>query len=551
METSTLNGALFADMIRGGAQKLNNNRTLVNDLNVFPVPDGDTGDNMYMTIDSGSAALKGEKADSLEHTSSCVARGMLLGARGNSGVILSRIFAGIAKGFLGAHSADVGLLANAFTNGIEEAYNAVSQPVEGTILTVYKEAVNYANSKMNKNSTIDSYFTDFTAELKRSLERTPEKLAVLKDAGVVDSGGAGFVYIAEGMKDVLNGAQISYDNRDAEPGAKKMDFSLFTEDSELEYGYCTEFLLRLQNKKTDISQFDIDAFRMYLEQQGNSVVTFKEGSIIKAHIHTPDPGRILSYCRDFGEFLTVKIENMALQHNEVEAQKDYIPKVEKSRKKYGIVCVAAGSGIKSTFSSLGADIVVDGGQSMNPSAENLIEAFERVNAETIIVFPNNKNIILTAKQAAELYDKSDVMIINTKTIGEGYAALSMLDTSSDDNSVIEAELNEAAQNVVTGMISRATRTTKKDGVDIVKDDYIGFTEDRVYTDSLCRKQAVTDLAKSLNAQSYDIMLLVCGTQTNEEEVNELYKTLCDEYRKTEIITIDGGQPVYDYIMILE
>ncbi|MCR5636596.1 MAG: DAK2 domain-containing protein [Clostridiales bacterium] len=551
METSTLNGALFADMIRGGAQKLNNNRTLVNDLNVFPVPDGDTGDNMYMTIDSGSAALNGEKADSLEHASSCVAKGMLLGARGNSGVILSRIFAGIARGFLGAHSADVGLLANAFSNGVEEAYSAVSQPVEGTILTVYKEAVSFANSKMNESSTIDSYFTDFTAELKRSLERTPEKLAVLKDAGVVDSGGAGFVYIAEGMKDVLNGVRISYDNRDAVPTARRIDFSLFTEDSELEYGYCTEFLLRLQNKKTDISQFDTDAFRMYLEQHGNSVVAFKDGSIIKAHIHTQDPGKILSYCRDFGEFLTVKIENMALQHNEIEAQKDYIPKVEKSRKKYGIVCVAAGSGIKSTFSSLGADIVVDGGQSMNPSAENLIEAFERVNAETIIVFPNNKNIILTAKQAAELYDKSDVIIINTKTIGEGYAALSMLDTSSDDNGIIEAELNEAAQNVVTGMVSRATRTTKKDGVDIVKDDYIGFTEDRVYTDSLCRKQAVTDLAKRLNAQNYDIMLLVCGTQTNEEEVNELYKTLCDEYKKTEIITIDGGQPVYDYIMILE
>ena len=548
---NTIDGILFADMIKGGAANLRSNRKTVNDLNVFPIPDGDTGDNMFMTINSGAAELRSSSLRSIADASSLCARGMLLGARGNSGVILSRIFAGIADGFDGLETADIFSLNKAFESGVKEAYGSVSNPVEGTILTVCREAVAFAGSKIKNGSTIEAYFDNLLTELRFSLERTPTLLDVLREAGVVDSGGAGFVYIAEGMKNALSGKEIDSASDTDEEEHNGPDISLFTEDSELKFGYCTEFLLRLQKSKVDPDSFDIGELTEYLNSVGNSLVIFRDGSVVKIHVHTMKPGDILNHCQQYGEFLTLKIENMTLQHSEANIRNGYTPPSLKPKKQYGIVSVAAGEGIRNTFISLGCDEVVDGGQSMNPSAEDFIRAFENINADTILVFPNNSNIIMTAKQAASLYDKADVRIVSSKTIGEGYAAISMLDTSSGDTDGIITELEEIISGVVTGIVSKAVRDTERDGIDVRLGDYIGFSDGTIYTDSPSRNTAAEALADSLGTGKYDICLLICGNDTSDEEADELYRTLKAKYRRTEIIMIDGGQPIYDYIITLE
>ena len=540
MQTTVLDGILFARLLRGGAANLKANITTVND--------GDTGDNMFLTINSGAAAA-GEGSESLSQTAGKAASGMLLGARGNSGVILSRIFAGLAKGFEGIASADVRAVARAFESGVSEAYGAVSVPVEGTILTVLKDSVTAANGNIADDSTLESYFADFNSELKESLERTPDLLDVLKEAGVVDSGGAGLGYIIEGMINALDGAEVSLEAPAAQ--AKSVDLDAFGADSVLEFGYCTEFLLRLQSSKIDIDNFNADELISYLNSVGESVVCFREGTVVKVHVHTMTPGNIINHMQRYGEFLTFKMENMTLQHNENHMQEKFAPKVNKPHKPFGVVSVAAGSGIKDAFISLGCDVVVDGGQSMNPSAEDMIAAFNEINADVIFVFPNNSNIIMTANQAAQLYDGAEVRVIPTKTIGEGYAAISMMDTTVGDTDAVIADLEEVIAGVVTGMVSRAVRDAEMNGVAVKKDDFIGFAGDTVYTDSPDRNTAAIELCEAAKAQRYDIMLLVCGADATEAEAQALYNELHSKYRRTEIVMIDGGQPVYDYIIILE
>ncbi|MBQ3985885.1 MAG: DAK2 domain-containing protein [Oscillospiraceae bacterium] len=549
MKTEILDGALYQKLIIGGAANLQRNRKTVNDLNVFPIPDGDTGDNMFMTMDAGAAMLRGESGISLGEAAELAARGMLLGARGNSGVITSRIFAGISKGLEGTERATTAVLTRALERGVREAYEAVSVPVEGTILTVYRDAVRFAGSRINGDSDFNRYLDDFIEEMERSLERTPELLAVLKEAGVVDSGGAGLLYIAEGMKAALSGKESGEGIVDT-PTQKRVDVNMFTEDSILEFGYCTEFLLRLQTSKIDVNAFDLDAFIEWLNANGDSVVAFRDGTIVKAHVHTKRPGDIFNYCQNFGEFLTTKVENMTLQHNEHTAP-DRFAKAKKPKKPYGIVSVAAGRGIKTTLLEMGCDAVVDGGQSMNPSTEDFIKAFDTVNADTILVFPNNKNIILAANQAAELYKKAEVRVVPTRTVGEGYCAIAQLDTSSGDTEAIITELREIISGVVTGVVSRAVRDTEKDGVSVKKDDYIGFSGGKISVDDPDRVAAALTLADNLGAGDYDLLILVRGEAVPREETAALAKELGAKYPMSEVITIDGEQPVYDYIMILE
>ncbi len=563
METKTLNGSLFAHMVEGGAARLNSNRVIVNELNVFPIPDGDTGDNMFMTIDSGFNAVAGSAGDELGETSRLIAHGMLLGARGNSGVILSRIFAGISAGFEGVRSADVRTFAKAMEKGVAESYSAVQTPVEGTILTVYSDAVRYANSRVGDETDFEAYFEDFLDELRASLDRTPQLLDVLREAGVVDSGGAGFVYIAEGMQDALCGTaeSISDDRPLQKTGA---DLSSFTEDSELEFGYCTEFLLRLQTSKVGpLADFDEKPLIDWLIENGDSVVAFRDGSIVKVHVHTMTPEEILSHCHRYGEFLTLKVENMMLQHNETTVRNNYVSGAKKKearaegirparpKKKFGIVAVAAGDGIRETFLNLGADAVVDGGQSMNPSAESFLDAFSEINSDNILVFPNNSNIILTARQAAALYDNANVRVIPSKSIGECYAALSMLDTSSGDIDEIEASSVEIMESIKTGTVSKASRTTERDGVSVREGDYIGFSEGVIYSDSEDVCEAALKLADALDADEFGILMLICGRDSLLEVSEKLRDALQNAHRMTEVILLDGGQPVYEYIMILE
>ena len=531
---------LYLNLIRGGAARLGLHRQEINDLNVFPIPDGDTGDNMYMTIQAGCNPSTGPSTSSgtgltLPEVAKAVSAGMLMGARGNSGVILSRMFAGLAKGLADVREADVDAFSRAMLAGVDESYPAVSEPVEGTILTVFREGAEAAAGSQD----LDEYFDHLVSAMDLSLQHTPEQLDVLKKAGVVDSGDAGLLYIAEGMRAVLHGEAAEVPD-EAAPAAQHVDLDAFTEDSVLEFGYCTEFLLRLQRSKVDLDTFDETVLSDWLAQNGESLVFFRDGSIIKVHVHTRTPGEILNHCQQYGEFLTVKVENMTLQHHENHMDERF----KKGRKAFGVVAVASGAGLVDTFKELGADIVIEGGQTMNPPVERFIEAFDAVSADTVFVFPNNGNILLTARQAAEIYDKADIRVIPAKTLGEGYYALANLDTEAGDADAIAAALTEAAGEVATGLVSRAIR----DSGPFHEGEYLGIRGKEILTAGPTPEAAVQALAEAMDAGSRDVILVFAGEGgTRSERVRE---ALVKRYPRAEVILQSGGQPVYEYILVL-
>ena len=522
---------LYLNLVRGGAAALAAHRQAVNDLNVFPIPDGDTGDNMYMTIQAGCGA----EGSTLPEMAKSVSAGMLMGARGNSGVILSRIYAGIAKGLEGVGEADVDTLSRAMLAGVEESYHAVSEPVEGTILTVFREGAQAAAGSKD----LKEYFDQLVTSMNLSLQHTPELLDVLKKAGVVDSGGAGLLYIAEGMRAALNGETAEVADMSA-PAAKQVDLSAFTEDSVLEYGYCTEFLLRLQRSKVNLDTFDESVLSEWLSQNGESLVFFRDGSIIKVHVHTRTPGDILNHCQQYGEFLTLKVENMTLQHHENHMDERF----KRGRKAFGVVSVASGDGLEETFRELGADVVIEGGQTMNPPVERFIQAFDQVDADTVFVLPNNSNILLTARQAAELYDKADIRVIPCKTVGEGYYALANLDTETDDVNALESALTEAAGEVVTGLVSCAVR----DSGNVKEGDYVGISGKEILASGATPESALMALADALGAGSSDVLLVFAGADAVDAE--SVRGKLESMYPRSEVILQSGGQPVYEYILVL-
>ncbi len=551
VQEKVLDGKLLAELVRSGAANLSQNVQKVNDLNVFPIPDGDTGDNMLLTMKGGAnASLEG--CDSLSDVSRRISEGMLLGARGNSGVILSQFFEGFASAFSGMITADTDQIKAALRKGVEYAYNAVVEPTEGTILTVMREATEYTYTC--NATTPGELLGAFIEEAKRSLKNTPEKLDVLKKAGVVDSGGAGLVYIAEGIRQAYNGQAVSA-VLEMTAADKKADvnFDLFDENSVMKYGYCTELLLRLQRCKVDPDTFNISVIIDYLKTIGNSVVAFKTGTAVKLHVHTMTPEKVFEFCHQFGEFLTVKVENMSLQHSGTDLPDgdEFEVKKDDTRRKFGVVAVAAGKGIQDTFREMGADFIVEGGQSMNPSTSDFIEAFEAVNADTVIVFPNNGNVILTARQAAKLYPGSDVRVVESKTIGHGYAALTMLNTDGDDVDAIMAELDEAMAGVVNVEISRAVRDADMDGFTVHTGDYIGFTGKQIVSCSGSREQAVYDAAEKINLSEHSVCMLIRGAKASDEETEKLVFELPKRNGGVEVYRIDGGQDIYDYILVAE
>lgn len=539
-----LDGILFARMINSGAANLKAHAKEINDLNVFPIPDGDTGDNMLMTM-MGGVHHDTSSCESLCEMADRVSSGMLLSARGNSGVILSQFFEGIKNGFAGLQTADTKEIGEAFRQGVKQAYSSVMTPTEGTILTVVREATEYA-CEQNTN-TPEAFLDAFIDEAKRSLARTPELLPVLKKAGVVDSGAAGLIYIVDGMMRAVIGEDIA-DFSEVSEKTQELDLDAFDEDSVLEFGYCTELLVRLQNIKTNISAFDVKVITDYLQTIGDSIVTVRNGSIVKLHVHTMTPQKVLDFCQQYGEFLKVKIENMSLQHNNTVTE-EKAP--AKERKKYGVVAVACGEGLKETFRERGADVIVDGGQSMNPSAEDFITAFDEVNADVIFVFPNNGNIILTAEQAAHLYDKSDVRVIESTTIGAGYASLAMLDTSSGDTNAIVEDLRTAMDGVITAEISHCVRDATIDGKEIHTGDYIGFVGKEMLSVNESRLVTVCESIDALNFSRYDFCILICGKDATDEEAQRIEAYIKARYKNKELYIINGGQDVYDYIVIVE
>ena len=544
MNTIEINSLVFADMLRQGAVSLSKDKNAINDLNVFPIPDGDTGDNMLMTLKAGCAALN-NRFNTLSEVASAVSSGMLLGARGNSGVILSRIFAGLAKGLQDVIVADAQIFAKAMGEAVSEAYKAVPVPVEGTIITVLREGAANADA----HNDLNHYFKTLLEAMQTSLDHTPELLQVLKNAGVVDSGGAGLLSIFRGMNDALNG-KISQEEIETKTTAPvpTIELNKFDENSTLEFGYCTEFLLRLMRSKVDLDTFDENVIFDYLNQVGESVVAFREGTIVKVHVHTFTPGTILNEMQKYGEFLTIKIENMALQHHQSTNSNNASFKTPP--KKYGTVTVAFGEGLINAFHEIGADEVIAGGQTMNPSTQDFLEAFARINAQHILVFPNNKNIKMAADQAAKMYDKADIHVLPSTTIGEGYYGIGYIDRDNPNAEEVIASVTEIMQSVVTGMVSTAIRDAEGDNVKVHSGNHVGYSGKQLLSDSPNREEAAKALIERLGAASRDVMLIFFGKDVPQDEAESLVSDLQNQYKNLEIMLNYGAQPVYDYIFIL-
>ena len=541
VQTYTLTGNLFLGMIAQGCAHLSQNRQSINDLNVFPIPDGDTGDNMTLTIQAGYGQASSLKGAKLGEVAGAVSSGMLMGARGNSGVILSRIFAGMAKGLSGLKQTDTKGFATAMECAVKEAYGSVSHPVEGTILTVVREGTEGA--KPASGLSLEEYVSELIRAMEVSLEHTPEKLQVLADAGVVDSGGAGLIHIFYGFQDALLGIESKVEESAPAASAPKVDLSAFDENTELKFGYCTEFLLRLQSSKVNLDTFNEKEIEEYILGAGDSVVFFREGSIIKVHVHTKTPGDILSHCQRWGEFLTIKIENMTLQHN----HSSFAAPKKVERKGYGRVTVASGEGLKQAFEEVGADYVIEGGQTMNPSVADFVAAFDQVPAKTIFVFPNNSNIIMTARQAAEAYADAEVRVIPTKDIGAGYVALAGFDPTAGSTDELEQMLTQTAADVVCGMVSTAIRDTVANGIEVHKGDYIGFKGDDILSCAPDANAAALALMDALAAGDHDVAVVFAGAESTPEGLQPL---LDAKYPLTEFMYHNGGQAVYNYIIIL-
>ncbi len=554
-KTACLDGKLFAELLRGGFANLCAHEDIVNDLNVFPIPDGDTGNNMRLTVEGGIAALDSADAhtDSLAELAHAVSDGALLTARGNSGVILSQLIAGFAEGLNGHNEADSRVLAQAAISGVQKAYASVITPVEGTVLTVAREAAEaLAQQTENKDLSLEEALTLVSEEMHASLQRTPDLLPTLKEAGVIDSGGAGLVYLIDGMEQTLSGDAVPEQPVQAKSASAPvaLDFSGFTEDSELIYGYCTEFLLRLQSRKIRIEEFSVDRLIERLSPLGDSIVAFQNGTIVKVHIHTKTPGLVLGLCQEFGEFLTMKIENMSLQHSEstVENRFEQPKKIEK--KPFGVVAVASGDGIGKLFRQFGADAIVEGGQTMNPSAQDFLNAFRTVAAQTIIVMPNNQNVLLAAKQAAELYRDADVRVLETTTLGEGYQALTMLDFTSGNADTVMENLQQVIADVTTAAVSQASRDASLCGMEIHKGEYLGFVGKTAYAHAPDRVTAACSLLEQLVTRDTEVLVVLIGKDASGQDMEKLRAFIQKTMPHIELYELDGGQAVYDFLFVL-
>ena len=539
MILSSIDVSLWQKMLKGGYLNLKRNMAVIDQLNVFPVPDGDTGKNMTMTIEGGVTGTKGDFS-SIGEMMKSFSRNSLLSARGNSGVILSQFIRGIAVGSENTQSFDYNSFKTAFESGKEYAYNAVAVPTEGTILTLIREGSDFLNS--HTFDDFEELFTSLIKELHRSLQHTPELLPVLKEAGVVDSGGAGLVCIFEGMMSIIRGEEID-DTEILESSNEFVLSSGFNENSVLEYGYCTEFILQLLKAKTDIDAFSLTDLTKKLEEMGDSIVTVQDSSLVKVHVHTFSPETVIAYVRQFGELVTVKIENMSVQHSEIKAEE---------KKKFAIVATATGEGLSSFFTGIGVDVIIDGGRTNNPSAEDLIDAFKKVNAEHIIVLPNDSNVVLTALQASELYEGADIRVIKTKSLAEGYSALSMMDLSVDSVEQLIEDMTSCLDSVSSGYVTTSTRDAFISGVEIKKGQWMGLEGDTVYASVDDPVTAAMELFRKLpDIEEKQVVTAFYGKGADEEEVMKLEEVFREEFPLIEIGFIEGNQDVYRYIFAIE
>lgn len=554
METRELDGNTLKKLLIGGADEIRSNMKAINDLNVFPVPDGDTGTNMSKTIESGIAKISNDDS-TVGEVATDFAKGSLLGARGNSGVILSQFFAGLCGALAEKTTATPKELADAYVMGVKRAYSAVAKPVEGTILTVFRESAEFARDNMADGDTIEHFFELTIAQAEKTLMRTKEILPVLTEADVVDSGGAGYLAIAKGMYDTLLGKEIHREAQEASgEGATVVDYDLFTTDSELEFGYCTECLVRLMRAKGDPEDFSEADFVGELEGLGcDSIVALRDGDILKVHAHTKTPSDVLILCQKFGEFLNIKIENMSLQHSERTAEeKKEAPKKPKIHKAYGVVTVATGEGMTSLFESLGADVVINGGQTGNPSAEQFLSAFESLDCDNILVLPNNSNILLTANQAADLWDGAKVTVIPTKTLPQGYSALSVFNSAITDLDEQVADLTSAKDAVASGELTVAIRDTQIGGVEVKAGEYIGILDGELTVSKPEAIEALVAMIESLeDIEDREILTLFVGAGVPEALRIEAVEAIEEAFPDLSVDTYIGGQEIYDFLVAIE
>ena len=548
MSIKTVDGQCYARMLLGGAAQLSAHMEDLNALNVFPVCDGDTGTNMLKTVEGGLAEISRDETAHIGELSRHFARGILLSARGNSGVILSQIFAGINEGLENYECVTAHELAKAYQKGIAKSYAAVQNPTEGTILTVFRESTEYALANLEKDASVEDFFQLHIKEARRSLAATKEILPVLAEADVVDSGAAGYLHLAEGMYEALSGKTIRYEVHQHKEKTN-VNIDLFTRDSVLEFGYCTEFLLRLTTAKVDPDQFDLNIILSLLsELSGESVVAYKQDDIVKVHVHTFNPGEIMARMQAFGEFLTVKIENMSLGHSEEASKPAAKPK---NKKKFSVVAVATGDGISALFTHMGADHIISGGQTANPSIEEFVEAFRQCNTDDIIVLPNNKNILLAANQAAELFEDARVHVIESKNLMQGFSALSVITPGITDINTLIKSASQATKSVIDGEITQAVRDANIDGFDIKCGDYIAISEGKIVAVAKTAEQASLNMLEAVDTDLCEIITLFVGQNVVPEQREALEAQLRETYEDYEIVIYEGGQEVYDYLIALE
>ncbi|MES1035013.1 DAK2 domain-containing protein [Bacillus pumilus] len=559
MSIRNLDGRSFAKMILAGAHHLSQNAQIVDALNVFPVPDGDTGTNMNLSMTSGAKAVEETNTDHIGKVGVALSKGLLMGARGNSGVILSQLFRGFSKQIEQKEMIDAKEFALALQAGVDTAYKAVMKPIEGTILTVAKDAAKKAVAVSATENDIDRVLELTIEEARASLDRTPDLLPVLKEVGVVDSGGKGLLCVYEGFLASLRGEELP-SKMASLPTLKELvsaehhksaQSHMNTED--IEFGYCTEFMVKFEEDK---QSFDENAFREDLSEFGDSLLVVSDETLAKVHIHAEQPGDVLSYAQRYGSLINMKIENMREQHSSiVNEEKEHTPAATPKasavaeKQRFGVVSVAMGEGIADLFKSIGASVVIEGGQTMNPSTEDIVTAIESVHAETVFILPNNSNIVMAAKQAATVSNR-EVVVIPTKTVPQGMSALLSLNeaASNEDN---EAAMLEAIDHVKSGQITFAVRDTQIDGIDIAKGDYMGLYNGKITLTAKNQLDAAKELLTKMVTEDDEIVTIIKGEDASSEEMDELETFIEETFEDIEVEVHDGKQPLYSYILAVE
>ena len=549
-----LDGAMLKSMLISGSNNLYNHYPEVDALNVFPVPDGDTGMNMNLTMTSGMKEIQNRNDKNIGDVAKAFSKGLLMGARGNSGVITSQIFRGIALGMEGKESVDAIGFADAFQKGTEVAYKAVMRPVEGTILTVIRESSQALRDHVQEDDTILDCMKFLIKEAKASLKRTPELLPVLKEVGVVDSGGFGLVVIFDGMLSALQNKFIERNKATATESVNPIQAAAEISEDE-EFGYCTEFIMELGPDSVK-KPFNEKRFIANLLNKGNSLAVVRDEEIVKVHIHTMQPGNVLNYAQTFGEFKTLKIENMTEQHHalEVGASNAETPVQNAKKEKYAIIAVSAGEGISNFFKEIGVSQIVFGGQTMNPSTEDFISAIKAANAENVIILPNNSNIVLAASQACDVMSavNGDVncVVVPTKTIPQGITAAIMFNPEAtiDEN---QYEMKHALKNVKSGSVTFAIRDTTIDGVKVKKDDFIGIVDKEIICYKRDKIDATIALLEKMVDENSAIITVLVGQDVTEKERIKLSSYICKSFPDVDLDIRDGDQPVYSFLVGVE